>query len=152
MCSSDLVGAGCGGMPGTVGRGGVTVPASSTGGCPVHRPGSDRMGPRASAYVRGMSLPSRAEVVVVGAGLAGLSVATRLAAAGRDVHLVDAADHVGGRLTTTRVDGFTVDRGFQVLSTGYRRVAEEALRAAPRWRRPGRSTSGRRSPARTACR
>jgi phytoene dehydrogenase-like protein len=76
-----------------------------------------------------MTLPSRAEVVVVGAGLAGLSAATRLAAAGRDVHLVDAADHVGGRLTTTRVDGFTVDRGFQVLNTGYPRVADLDLAA-----------------------
>lgn len=72
-----------------------------------------------------MSLPDRVEVVVVGAGLAGLSVATRLAAAGRDVHLVDAADHVGGRLTTERVDGFTVDRGFQVLNTGYPRAAAD---------------------------
>jgi len=76
-----------------------------------------------------MSLPSRSEVVVVGAGLAGLSAAARLAAAGRDVHLVDAAFHVGGRLTTTRVDGFTVDRGFQVLNTGYPRVADLDLGA-----------------------
>jgi phytoene dehydrogenase-like protein len=92
------------------------------------RPAAGR-GDRSSAYVRGMTLPPRAEVVVVGAGLAGLSAATRLAAAGRDVHLVDAADHVGGRLTTTRVDGFTVDRGFQVLNTGYPRVADLDLPA-----------------------
>jgi phytoene dehydrogenase-like protein len=71
-----------------------------------------------------MSLPLRAEIVVVGAGLAGLSAATRLAAAGRDVHLVDAAGHAGGRLATERVDGFLVDRGFQVLNTGYPRVAD----------------------------
>jgi phytoene dehydrogenase-like protein len=76
-----------------------------------------------------MSLPSRVEVVVVGAGLAGLSVATRLAAAGRDVHVVEAADHVGGRLRTERVDGFTVDRGFQVLNTGYPRAADLDLEA-----------------------
>jgi predicted NAD/FAD-dependent oxidoreductase len=76
-----------------------------------------------------MSLPSRAEVVVVGAGLAGLSAATRLAAAGRDVHLVDAAHSAGGRLATTRVDGFVVDRGFQVLNTGYPRVADLDLPA-----------------------
>jgi predicted NAD/FAD-dependent oxidoreductase len=76
-----------------------------------------------------MSLPSRAEVVVVGAGLAGLSAATRLAAAGRDVHLVDAAQSAGGRLATTRVDGFVVDRGFQVLNTGYPRVADLDLPA-----------------------
>jgi phytoene dehydrogenase-like protein len=76
-----------------------------------------------------MSLPSRAEVVVVGAGLAGLSAATRLAAAGRDVHVVDAAGSPGGRLTTTRVDGFLVDRGFQVLNTGYPRAADLDLAA-----------------------
>jgi phytoene dehydrogenase-like protein len=76
-----------------------------------------------------MPLPSRAEVVVVGAGLAGLSAATRLADAGRDVHLVDAAGHAGGRLATERVDGFLVDRGFQVLNTGYPRVADLDLPA-----------------------
>src|ERR1700709_2079212 len=76
-----------------------------------------------------MPLPARAEVVVVGAGLAGLSVATRLAAAGRDVHVVDTATHAGGRLTTERVDGFLVDRGFQVLNTGYPRVADLDLPA-----------------------
>jgi len=76
-----------------------------------------------------MSLPTRAEVVVVGAGLAGLSAATRLAAAGRDVHLVDAAGHAGGRLSTSRIDGFTVDRGFQVLNSGYPRVADLDLPA-----------------------
>ncbi len=76
-----------------------------------------------------MSLPGRVEVVVVGAGLAGLSAATRLAAAGRDVHVVDAADHVGGRVATARVDGFTVDRGFQVLNTGYPRTADLDLAA-----------------------
>ncbi len=69
-------------------------------------------------------MPTRAEVVVVGAGLAGLSAATRLAAAGCDVHVVEGADHVGGRLTTDRVDGFLVDRGFQVLNTGYPRAAD----------------------------
>ncbi|SDY40877.1 Flavin containing amine oxidoreductase [Modestobacter sp. DSM 44400] len=71
-----------------------------------------------------MPLPARAEVVVVGAGLAGLSVATRLAAAGRDVHVVDAAAHAGGRLSSERIDGFLVDRGFQVFNTGYPRVAD----------------------------
>ncbi|SDP45797.1 Flavin containing amine oxidoreductase [Klenkia soli] len=76
-----------------------------------------------------MPLPARAEVVVVGAGLAGLSAATRLAAAGRDVHLVEAADHPGGRLSTQRIDGFTVDRGFQVLNTGYPRAADLDLAA-----------------------
>jgi phytoene dehydrogenase-like protein len=76
-----------------------------------------------------MPLPARAEVVVVGAGLAGLSAATRLSAAGRDVHVLDSAGHAGGRLASEVIDGFVVDRGFQVLNTGYPRVADLDLAA-----------------------
>jgi phytoene dehydrogenase-like protein len=67
--------------------------------------------------------------LVVGAGLAGLSVATRLTAAGCDVHVLEGSAHAGGRLATRRVDGFVVDRGFQVLNTGYPRVADLDLPA-----------------------
>jgi phytoene dehydrogenase-like protein len=77
-----------------------------------------------------MPPPSRAEVVVVGAGLAGLSVAHRLAAAGCDVHVLEAGGSAGGRLASERVDGFVVDRGFQVLNTGYPRVAADLDLAA----------------------
>ena len=76
-----------------------------------------------------MALPERAEVVVVGAGLAGLSAAWRLRRAGCDVHVVEAARHAGGRLATERIDGFVVDRGFQVLNTGYPRAADLDLDA-----------------------
>jgi phytoene dehydrogenase-like protein len=76
-----------------------------------------------------MSKQARAEVVVVGAGLAGLSAATRLQAAGCDVQVLEAGAHVGGRLTTDRIDGFVVDRGFQVLNTGYPRAADLDLDA-----------------------
>ncbi|RBY82555.1 amine oxidase [Geodermatophilus sp. TF02-6] len=76
-----------------------------------------------------MPLPARAEVVVVGAGLAGLSAAVRLVAAGCDVHLVEAGQYTGGRLATERIDGFVVDRGFQVLNTGYPRAADLDLPA-----------------------
>jgi phytoene dehydrogenase-like protein len=71
-----------------------------------------------------MSSPGRAQVVVVGAGLAGLSAAVRLDAAGCDVHVLEAGAHAGGRLATERIDGFVVDRGFQVLNTGYPRAAD----------------------------
>ncbi|SFF15591.1 protoporphyrinogen/coproporphyrinogen oxidase [Blastococcus tunisiensis] len=74
-------------------------------------------------------MSSRAEVVVVGAGLAGLSAAVRLAAAGVDVHVLEAGAHAGGRLSTERIDGFVVDRGFQVLNTGYPRAADLDLGA-----------------------
>jgi hypothetical protein len=60
-----------------------------------------------------------ADVVVVGAGLAGLTCADRLLRAGLDVHVLEAAPVVGGRVRTDRVDGFLVDRGFQVLNTAY---------------------------------
>src|SRR5215207_2824973 len=76
-----------------------------------------------------MAAPSRVEVLVVGAGLAGLSAAVRLRSAGCDVHVVEAAGHAGGRLATDRVDGFVVDRGFQVLNTGYPRAADLDLPA-----------------------
>jgi phytoene dehydrogenase-like protein len=59
------------------------------------------------------------DVLVVGAGLAGLACARRLAGAGLAVRVVEASDGVGGRMRTDLVDGFRLDRGFQVLSTGY---------------------------------
>jgi phytoene dehydrogenase-like protein len=60
-----------------------------------------------------------ADVVVVGAGLAGLTCAVRLHEAGRSVRVLEGADGVGGRVRTDLVDGFRLDRGFQVLLTGY---------------------------------
>ena len=58
-------------------------------------------------------------VVVVGAGLAGLACARRLAETGRDVLVLEAADAVGGRVRTDVVDGFRCDRGFQLLNPAY---------------------------------
>lgn len=62
---------------------------------------------------------AEADVAVVGAGLAGLAAALTLAAAGRDVVVLEASDGVGGRVRTDVVDGFRLDRGFQVLLTAY---------------------------------
>lgn len=59
------------------------------------------------------------DVVVVGAGLAGLAAARRLSSAGRSVQVLEAADEVGGRVRTDEVDGFHLDRGFQVVLTAY---------------------------------
>src|SRR5690349_13012380 len=72
-------------------------------------------------------MTSRCDVVVVGAGLAGLRCARELARGGLDVRLLEAGDAVGGRVRTDVVDGFRIDRGFQVLNDGY-----PALRAALR--------------------
>ncbi|WP_135819791.1 NAD(P)/FAD-dependent oxidoreductase [Halostella litorea] len=60
-----------------------------------------------------------ATVAVVGGGLAGLVAARRLAEAGVDVQLFEREAEVGGRVRTTREDGFVFDRGFQVLFTAY---------------------------------
>ncbi len=63
--------------------------------------------------------PGSPDVVVVGAGLAGLAAAVALHRAGRRVEVLEASDAVGGRVRTDAVDGFLLDRGFQVLLTAY---------------------------------
>ena len=62
---------------------------------------------------------STAPVVVVGAGLSGLRCAGLLAESGIEVAVFEASDGVGGRARTDTVDGFRLDRGFQVLLTDY---------------------------------
>lgn len=69
-----------------------------------------------------MPLPAEVDVVIVGGGLAGLAAARRLDRAGVDWLLLEGADRLGGRVTTDIVDGWRLDRGFQVLNTAYPRV------------------------------
>lgn len=59
------------------------------------------------------------DVVVVGAGLSGLRCALALREAGLDVLVLEAGDAPGGRIRTDVVDGFRVDRGFQLLNPAY---------------------------------
>ncbi|MFJ9152731.1 NAD(P)/FAD-dependent oxidoreductase [Streptomyces sp. NPDC102270] len=61
----------------------------------------------------------QADVVIVGAGVAGLSAAHRLTSQGVTVAVVEAAPCVGGRMSTEKVDGFRLDRIGQLLSTAY---------------------------------
>lgn len=59
------------------------------------------------------------KVVVVGAGLAGLACAHELEARGLGCTLLERDQRIGGRVQTDVVDGFRLDRGFQVLLTAY---------------------------------
>jgi phytoene dehydrogenase-like protein len=71
--------------------------------------------------------PAETDVVIVGAGLAGLACARELHQKGVGLLLLEASDGIGGRVRTDEVDGFLLDRGFQVLLTAYpeaRRVLE----------------------------
>lgn len=58
-------------------------------------------------------------MVVVGGGLAGLTCAVELTRANVGCRVFEAADRVGGRVRTDALDGFRLDRGFQVLLTAY---------------------------------
>lgn len=62
---------------------------------------------------------SRFDTIIVGGGLAGLACARRLCAEGLSCQLLEASDHIGGRLRTDDLDGFLLDRGFQVFLTAY---------------------------------
>ena len=62
------------------------------------------------------------DIVVVGAGLAGLVAATRLLEAGKTVSVIEARERVGGRTLTTEVDGISVDLGGQWVGPGQPRI------------------------------
>lgn len=64
-------------------------------------------------------MSKRVDALIVGAGIAGLAAALHLERAGREVLVLEAGDQVGGRMRTDRVDGFTIDRGFQVINPYY---------------------------------
>ena len=59
------------------------------------------------------------QVLIVGAGLAGLSCARRLTDVGFACTVLEASDQVGGRVRTDYVYGFQLDHGFQVFLSGY---------------------------------
>ena len=67
-----------------------------------------------------MSEAHSPQVIVIGAGIAGLTAAHFLANARMSVKVLEASGRVGGRMTTDAVNGFLVDRGAQFLSSEYR--------------------------------
>jgi phytoene dehydrogenase-like protein len=67
-------------------------------------------------------------IVVLGGGLTGLRAALTIQESGQQVHLIEAAESVGGRLASEKIDGFTIDRGFQVINPGYREFEKLEIR------------------------
>ena len=59
------------------------------------------------------------KVIVIGAGLAGLSAAITLQNEGISVTVLESSDRPGGRVTSDLIDGFICDRGFQLLNINY---------------------------------
>ena len=59
------------------------------------------------------------KVAIIGAGLAGLSAAITLQDAGCDVEIFESSDRVGGRVATDVIDGYRLDRGFQLINARY---------------------------------
>ncbi len=75
------------------------------------------------------------EVLVVGAGLAGLAAARALTAAGVAVQVLEATERIGGRLAAHQLDGYRLDHGAQLLNTDFpelaRRLDLDALALRP---------------------
>ena len=69
------------------------------------------------------------DVVIIGAGLAGLVAARVLCGAGLEVVVVEADEQPGGRVRTDRVDGLLLDRGFQLLNPSIRRQVAPSISA-----------------------
>ena len=65
------------------------------------------------------AMSNSSDVLVIGAGLAGLSAAIKLQEAGRDVRIIESSDRPGGRVTSDIIDGFICDRGFQLINSKY---------------------------------
>ncbi|WP_111719260.1 NAD(P)/FAD-dependent oxidoreductase [Homoserinimonas sp. OAct 916] len=64
------------------------------------------------------------DVIVIGAGLAGLQCARRTQRSGRSVIVLESEEAVGGRVRTDHIDGFQCDRGFQLLNPAYPAVRD----------------------------
>ena len=65
--------------------------------------------------------------VVIGAGLAGISAGLTLQEAGLPVTVIDGADRAGGRIATDVIDGFVLDRGFQLINLNYPEIKRLCL-------------------------
>lgn len=78
-------------------------------------------------------------VAVIGAGLAGISAALTLQDAGEEVELFEASDAVGGRVRSDFVDGYILDRGFQLINSGYPEIKRLGVIPEIEFRKASRS-------------
>lgn len=60
--------------------------------------------------------------VVVGAGLAGMAAALTLQKSGAEVVVIESSDRAGGRVASDHIDGFILDRGFQLINANYSEI------------------------------
>jgi phytoene dehydrogenase-like protein len=67
---------------------------------------------------------NKSDVLIIGAGLAGLSAAIHLQDSGRSVTVLDSSDRAGGRVSSDVIDGFICDRGFQLVNSKYPALEE----------------------------
>ncbi len=72
-----------------------------------------------------MTLERDYQVVIVGAGVAGLSCARLLAEQGVEYLVLEKSDRPGGRIKTDYLDGYQLDHGFQVVQTGYPGIGQQ---------------------------
>jgi phytoene dehydrogenase-like protein len=70
---------------------------------------------------------NQADVIIIGAGISGLSAAIALEKAGVKYEIIDKSDRPGGRIRTIQKDGFTLDYGFQVIHPNYEEVRESGV-------------------------
>lgn len=67
-------------------------------------------------------------IIIVGAGLSGLSAAVELEKQGHSLHLIDGSDRVGGRIRSESQKGFILDAGFQVILDSYPEIPTQCLK------------------------
>jgi len=67
---------------------------------------------------------SSEQALVIGAGIAGLSCGLKLQKAGIPFTILESSDGPGGRVRSDKVEGFTLDRGFQIFLTSYPEAKE----------------------------
>ncbi|MEV4614229.1 FAD-dependent oxidoreductase [Kitasatospora sp. NPDC049258] len=74
-------------------------------------------------FTRRIRQPSDPDVLVIGAGLAGLAAARALTARGITVQVLEAAAQLGGRMAARELDGFRLDQGGLLLNTDFPELA-----------------------------